>query len=69
MEIRLVRMRDLGTGGGSGTPPLSPSPLPTVSLFFFSFFFNRELTSRVKQEDDASSALSVQPAFPYQGHV
>ena len=23
-----------GDGGGSGTPPLSPSPLPTVSVFF-----------------------------------
>lgn len=63
--------QDEGFGDGGrlrDSPSLSLSSPYSISLFFF-FFFNRELTSRVKQEDDASSALSVQPAFPYQGHV
>lgn len=47
MEIKLVRMRDLGTAKAQGLP-LSPSICNSA--------LNRELTSRVRQEKDASSA-------------
>lgn len=43
MEIKLVRMRDLGTAEAQGLP-LS-HPICNSFFFFFFLFFNRELTS------------------------
>lgn len=74
MEIKLVWMRDLGTAKAQGLP-LS---LPTRHSFFLCVFFsnsNRELTSCVRQEKDASSMhcqnviWAFKLAFPYQAHV
>lgn len=47
MEIKLVRRRDMGTAKAQGLP---------LSLPMCNSFLNRELTSCVRQEKDASSA-------------